>query len=757
MSQVIESVASAGRRLPRAISSLMVGTILALVIVATPAAAAGCPNESLRVGPSADLPNCRAYEQVTPTQKNGQVTLNTGVPSRATADGNALGYASNGRYANSPSGAFPNLYVARRSSTGGWGVANVSPPSTPVPTPPGGAVASYEFSPDLSESVLKLPLAPLAPGADPTVLNLFLRDSIGNYSLINTDPPPVKLPGECPVPSLEVACWQFVDVVTFAGATPDFRHMLIQVRKNLADFEGHEELFRSDFEGGSWHMSSVGVLPDGLAAPEGSTAGSGSSIFASTSSPDLYNRVANAISPDGSRVIFQANSDEGELNEAGQLGLTQVYDRLGGTATVEISAPAVGSTPAHPGAGAATFWAGSVSGDRVFFTSSAELTTASNTGPSHEGADLYEYDFARNGDELHDLTTDTGVEAGAQVLGVLDASEDGSYVYFVARAQLDGSKGVAGEPNLYVSHEGDAPSFVATLSESDAQDWTQSAALRESYVTPDGRHAAFTSINPVPAVNFPTGYNNVNETTSTPEREVYVYSVGGGLFCASCNRSGAAPVGPGLLGGVHRPGTTDVSQSSAFHPVRAVSNDGSRVFFSSQDPLVGETDPADTNAKIYQWEAPTEGSCSAGGGCVNLLSGSNPPNESVFLGASSDGADVFFATTEQLLPSDKDELSDIYDARIGGGFTQEEPAPECTSDKECRSASQALPGYSPPATPNFQGPGNTKPRQCSHGKVKRHGKCVKKKTGSKKHRKKGSKKHRHGAKKGHGKKHGGQG
>jgi hypothetical protein len=748
MIDATKSAAPAGARLLGMIFSLIAGATVALVISAAPATAAGCPNEIHRVGPSAGLPNCRAYEQVTPAQKNGQATLETGVPSRSTADGNALGYASKGRYANSPSGAFPNLYVARRSPTDGWSVVNVSPPSTPVPTPPGGAVASYEFSPDLSESILKLPLAPLAPGADPTVLNLFLRDSAGRYSLINTDPPAVKLPEECPVPSLEVACWQFVDIVTYAGATPDFKHILVQVRKNLADFEGHEELFRSDFESGTWHMSPVGVLPDGEGAPEGSTAGSGSSIFASTAAPDLYNRVANAISPDGDRVIFQANSNEGEPDEVGQLGLPQVYDRLHGTETIELSAPAPGSTPTHPGAGAATFWAASVSGDRVFFTSSAELTTASNTGPAHEGSDLYEYDFSRSGDELHDLTADAGVEAGAQVLGVFDASEDGSYIYFVARAQLDGSEGVSGEPNLYVSHEGEPPVFVATLSEADAQDWTQSGAMRESYVAPDGRHAAFTSVNPLPTVNFPSGYENVNEVTSTPEREVYEYSVDGNLFCASCDPSGAAPIGPGLLGGVHRPGNSDVSQSSAFHPVRAVSNDGSRVFFSSQDALVGGVDPANTNAKIYQWEAPTEGGCSAAGGCVSLLSGSNPPSESVFLDASADGSDVFFATPEQLLPSDKDELSDIYDARIDGGFTQTEPAPECADAQRCRSPLPAPPDYPSPATPNFQGPGNAKPKHCGHGKVERHRKCVKK------HKKKRSKKHHHRTKKGHGKKQG---
>src|SRR4029077_10022727 len=134
----------------------------------------------------------------------------------------------------------------------------------------------------------------------------------------------------------------------------------------------------------------------------------------------------------------------------------------GGTQTTELSAPAPGATPTHPGAAAALFWAASADGSRIFFTSPAELTTASNTGPAHEGNDLYEYDFDRPGEELVDLTAETVDEAGARVLCVLDASEDGSYVYFVARGQLDGGAGVAGEPNLYFSHEGGPPTFIAT-------------------------------------------------------------------------------------------------------------------------------------------------------------------------------------------------------------------------------------------------------------------------------------------------------
>jgi hypothetical protein len=731
-------------------SMLLLGFALGLLafaslLAARSADAAACPNEALRTGPSAGLPDCRAYEKVSPEEKNGADADRDGFPSQSTPDGDGLSFMSFGTFAGSPSGSFPNAYVARRGA-GGWQTTSVSPPN-PDKGSPGANGDSYEFSSDLSTHVTLTLLQGLA-GASPLYENMFAVDPAGNYTWVNNMEYPVKLPDECPIPTFETLCWELVDTIAFAGSSEDFKHVLFESKASL--LTGIEKLYRSDFENGSWQVSEVGIYPDGQPAASGSTAGSGSSTNYGTAGPGGDNRVINAMSADGANVIFQAQSDEGEPNEVGQIEKTEVYDRIGGTHTIELSAPAPGATPANPAAGPATYWAASTDGSRVFFTSPAELTTPSNTGPAQEGTDLYEYNFAGGG-TLTDLTVD-GDGAGAQVLGVLNASDDGSTIYFVARGELVDGEGVEGEPNLYMVHNGGAPVFIATLSESDVKDWMEpefgarpGGAQLESYVTPSGANVAFTSVMSLPTVNFPAGYENVNPATATAEREVYEYSAASGqLVCASCDPSGAPPISPGMLGGVRRPAGVGTSQNSAFHLVRAISANGGRVFFSSEDHLVPGIPAASTTAKVYEFEAQGEGTCATPGGCVNLLSSPTDTREAVFMEADETGQNVYISTGAKLTQADLDSALDVYDARVDGGFPEPPPVVPCEAEG-CRGpgTSAAPPTINSPTTA-FKGPGNgvkkTAPKKCRKGQVKKKGRCVKKQ--GKKHHKKAKKSHK---------------
>ena len=91
------------------------------------------------------------------------------------------------------------------------------------------------------------------------------------------------------------------------------------------------------------------------------------------------------------------------------------------------------------------------------------------------------------------------------------------------------------------------------------------------------------------------------------------------------------------------------------------SSDGSKVFFDTDEQLVsGDTD---STADIYERSGGTTTQVSQG-----QING-NGAFESYFDGASSDGSKVFFTTDEPLVSDDTDVNTDVYE-RSGGTTTQ---------------------------------------------------------------------------------------
>jgi hypothetical protein len=289
----------------------------------------------------------------------------------------------------------------------------------------------------------------------------------------------------------------------------------------------------------------------------------------------------------------------------------------------------------------------------VFFRSSAELANESNTGTANGGQDLYRYDFnaAHPNEKLKDLTVDTNSAdsaMGANVQGVVGIANDGSYVYFVATGQLVAGRGVDGAPNLYLWHEGPQhegiTSFIATLNIKDSHDWTETPAESQAYVTPDGLHLAFMSLNSL------TGYDNRDASTAAPDSEVFEYDAGTGIVtCASCRPDGQRPTGSAFLGA----GLSERT-STPFAQPRTLSDDGRRLFFSSPDALAAAA--AGTHVKVYEYEE----------GRIGLISSGVNSADDVFLDASATGDDVFFATRDRLAAADRDNNVDIYDAHVEG-------------------------------------------------------------------------------------------
>jgi len=396
------------------------------------------------------------------------------------------------------------------------------------------------------------------------------------------------------------------------------------------------------------------------------------------------------------------------------------------------------------GAQSSFFWGASANGDRMIYE-----TQQAGGG----NGDIYQFD------------TETGTSSLIvhESIGLLGMSDDASWIYLASKEVLSGANGqgkapVAGGRNLYALHEGTFR-FVATLKSPDPNQpgfeaVTPRPISRAAYVSGDGAHAAFMAQASL------TGYDNADAVSGEADAEVFVYDASadegmGRLSCASCNPSGQRPTGSLVKEGAPNErwaaGILPIWETSLYAP-RPLSADGSRLFFESTDAL----SLRDTNGArdVYEWEAPGHGSCEEGAsdysaqneGCVDLISSGQNPGDSRLLDVSPEGRDAFFTTAASLIKADYG-LVDVYDARVEGGLPEPpEPAAQCEGEA-CQGTPEA-PNDPTPASESFEGAGNVheeavtqrpKPKPCGKGKVKRHGKCVKR---HKRHAKKKHSKHK---------------
>lgn len=108
-----------------------------------PFSVGGCPNEPLRMGPSSSLPDCRAFELVTPPDTNGRPVRGGGYPtypfaaSKASPDGNAVTFMTEGGAlpGTNGTGSFDgDRYRAVRGAAG-WSTVQFGPTGTETETP----------------------------------------------------------------------------------------------------------------------------------------------------------------------------------------------------------------------------------------------------------------------------------------------------------------------------------------------------------------------------------------------------------------------------------------------------------------------------------------------------------------------------------------------------------------------------------------------------------------------------------------------
>ena len=283
-------------------------------------------------------------------------------------------------------------------------------------------------------------------------------------------------------------------------------------------------------------------------------------------------------------------------------------------ATLASSAPAEHSVLEQVSIGgngeASALWLGaSEDGTRVFFETDEALP---DTGDTDATNDIYE----RSGDRT------VLRSPGTSFADFLDASDDGSVILVRTGEQLDpvADKDPFGI-DLYLLREGAPPELVSGGPTSGSNQQPAENGL----LAADGS-----------AVAFSTADNLIEEDADPTEwTDVYLWT-GGELTLVST--------------GANAPDAGD-------HSVFAISDDGSRVVFMSNAPLLA-TDEGTWD--VYARDA--------GAAEPELLSDGTTV-EANFAGASPDLATVVFGTLERLTDTDTDDSVDLYKV-VGNGAAQ---------------------------------------------------------------------------------------
>jgi hypothetical protein len=658
------------RRAASALTVLAAAVAVALSLAAVPALAEDCSNAALRAqNNSTQLPDCRAYELVSPVFKEGFAAAPIGF-----TDDGRLSYLSNGNYANNGNGnpAFPggNAYLATRTAVG-WSTTALAPSGpdfvqVSVGDPFFAGVAwPKAFSSDLRSTLWNMRRSDQPAGE---VQDLYVRDPDGVFTRLGSAPDqPGPKTGGAPTVS----------------ASDDLSHVVFSAKSGetyeFVSTGGDQRRAVSVDNGGQSLVSGPGCV----------STGSGG---------------YHAMSVNGHVIFFVCGADPGIIGAVND----GVYARIGGTVTIAVSGSQCTRAPSDPGGAcgapaSAGFQGANADGTRVYFTTSQQLVN----GDTDSTTDLYECDIPAGTvapvgsvNPCPDLREVSTGASGANVQGPTRISDDGSRAYFVATGVLasnldaNGEPAVAGDDKLYVwrrdaAHPDGETRFVAKLDPNDAG----RSGMRQT--TDDGRYLVFASSAPL----IDHGPQADTDTAS----DIYRYDAEtGALTRLSTDADGQGGNEPGADANFTPIGYSPAAPNRPA-PRGAMTDDGGSVVFTTADALA----PNDTNGTIdvYLWHD----------GRVSLISSGKPSEDNNFqrgsyasFGVSGpfaeafispSGRDVFFTTTAQLISSDVDTVMDTYDARVDGGFDLSTP-PKCSGD-----GCQNPPSAPPPATK----PGSTSP------------------------------------------------
>ncbi|HKT84395.1 MAG TPA: hypothetical protein VJQ84_11210, partial [Solirubrobacterales bacterium] len=290
----------------------------------------------------------------------------------------------------------------------------------------------------------------------------------------------------------------------------------------------------------------------------------------------------------------------------------------------------------------ATFEKASADGTVVFFSTEEALVEADTDRRS----DVYMRNMAIGTTTLVSIgaaTCSPTCGNGAVDAGFAGLSADGTKVFFVSEERL-ATADTDNSADVYVRDLNDETTALVSAGSAaclpSCGNGAFDVALRG--FSADGSHVYFTTAESLASADTDSVVDIYSRDLAG--KVTTLVSQGGSGCAPSCGNGTQVPI------------------------FQASSQDGSRVFFSTDEALVGAD--KDTATDIYARDLPS--------GPTTLISGgSSSAQTASFAAASADGSHVFFTTAESLLAADEDTVNDVY--QWNGGTLSLVTTATCTS------------------------------------------------------------------------------
>jgi len=586
----------------------------------------------------------RAYELVTPPGSAGKVLPGSGA---STPDGNTVCFDAEHALGEAPGNGeiAPEGHCAWRTASG-WDTKWVTGPA--VVEPKGGYGSAVFF---VSSDGSRVAFA-TDKGIDP------------DY--------PGGVPGSGTPPAQSAYMWEAAGTPRWLAPVPE---PIRDPAFNRLPLAASEDVTRGLFQSGlslvpqdtNTDMDVYEWTADGIrlvtrdasgAAVGGSLAPNG--VFSS----DSTHTQPGTMSRDGSRVFFQHTGPV----LGGEPAAQNVFMRDGDEVR-HVSPRRGGDTPQD-----VTFAGASEDGETVYLQTSEQMTPeAKDSGPA-----IYRYDVGS--DTLSLAASDAS--GGVSFLGL---SADGSTLVYrteypwnlvVKRGGVTTTLGALDVLDVFEYYTGGSPGLA-------------SRGLR---IAEDGSSVVFSA------------KGAFDDVVTPGVTQAYRWSPGEGVSRLSVPVDGAQPTVASTIGNYSvgspnyeewRPRAVGLANTLHGFPLlgRVIADDG-RVFFESIERLV----EADVNdyVDVYEWQD----------GAIRLISPGTQQAHALYHDNSVDGNTVFFVTSARLIPElDRNGTTDLYAARVGGGFPLPEVPVECEGEA-CQGSAPPEPRRETSATSGYRGSGN---------------------------------------------------